>query len=83
MWTEVDRYVDQYGVTNGIYEKLRMQNFVDANLLFADLFNKRLDFSLYAKNLLNNDRSKIGFPTHGGYWSDMGHSFGAKATYKF
>jgi outer membrane receptor for ferrienterochelin and colicin len=69
--------------TDSVYEKLGMQNFVDATVTFDNLCGKSMSLSIFVKNLLNNDQSKIGLTNSGGYWTDEGISGGAKISYKF
>jgi outer membrane receptor protein involved in Fe transport len=64
------------------YETLGPEHFVDVNFLFADVYFKTLDISLYAKNLLDNDDSKYTLP-FAGYWPARGRSLGMKLSYTF
>jgi len=85
MWTQVTSAVANAdgSVSPAGYQYLGPQHFVDLNFLFSKILGWPLDINVYAKNLLNNAESKMGFGTQGGYWSDEGFSLGAKAAYRF
>jgi outer membrane receptor protein involved in Fe transport len=78
MWTRADGTV-----TPALYAELGPENFLDVNLQVARIAGLPVTASLYAKNVLDNDDSKIAFGPHGGYWSDRARSVGAKIVCEF
>ncbi len=66
----------------GTYLRLGPEHFVDVNLLFKNIATEKLDISLYAKNVLDNDDSRYQLPL-AGFWSVRGRSIGIRASYTF
>lgn len=85
MWTQMTGAAanPDGSVSPAGYTYLGPQHFVDVNFLYSKAFGLPLDVNVFARNLLNNADSKIGFGTHGGYWADQGFSLGARVSYKF
>lgn len=66
----------------GTYQTLGPEHFVDFNLLFKDVYWKKLDVAFYVKNLFNNDKSRYMLP-FSGYWSARRSTIGARLSYTF
>lgn len=57
---------------------------VDLNLRFMDLFDDRLNLSVYVKNVLDNDARLQALDSWHSWWSyDRGRSIGIKASWQF
>ncbi len=66
----------------GAYRRLGPEHFTDLNLLFKNVVTSKLDISLYAKNLFDNDDSRYQLPL-AGFWSVRGRSLGIRTSYSF
>ncbi len=65
------------------YVELGSEIFVDINYRWEDIYGTGASVNLFAKNLFDNDDSKVGFPPHGGYWTDRARSIGAEVSVEF